>query len=141
MRYTFLFAVLHPCRAFRRPTQYSDIPDKNFRASASRWTMNVTIPPYILAPPLTIQPNFRLQCPITSTNSNSRSSSTLIIIRRIINRPRIIIKVTFPRNRRPLRQQRSFRPRIIDRIHPMVWLSPCLWFMGHHQPSPTSPLL
>lgn len=138
MRYIFLIAVLHPCRASRRPTQCSDI-DRNSRALASRWMMNVTIPQYILAPPLTIRPNFRLQYPITNTN-NSRSSNILTIIRRIINnnRPRIIIKVTFLRNRRPLRQRQSFRPRIIDRIHPMVWLSPCLWFMGHHRPSPTS---
>lgn len=137
MHYIFLIAVLHPCRASKRPTQCSDI-DRNSRALVSRWMMNVTILQYILAPPLTIQPNFRLQYPITSTNNNR--NSILIIIRRIINnnRLRIIIKVTFLRNRRPLRQRQSFRPRIIDRIHPIMWLSPCLWFMGHHQPS--SPL-
>lgn len=137
MRYIFLFAVPHPCRASRRPIQCSDIPDRNSRVLASRWMMNVTIPQYILAPPLTIRLNSRLQYLIT--NSNSRSSSILIIIRRTINNKlRIIIKVTFLRNRRPLRQRQSFHPRIIDRIHLMVWLSPCLWFTGHRQPS--SPL-
>lgn len=140
MRYIFLFAALHLCRASRRLTQCSDILDRNSKVLASRWMMNVTTLQYILAPPLTIRPSFRLQYPIMSTNSNRRNSSILIIHRTTNNRLRIIIKVTFLRNRHPLRQRQSFHLRIIDRIHLMVWLSPSLWFMEHHPPSPTSPL-
>lgn len=133
----FLLAVLHPCRASRRPTRCSDTPDRSSRVSASRWTMIVTTARYIPAPPVTIRPNS--QCPITS-NSSSRNSSILTIIRSTIrsSKPRrIIIKVISLRNRRPLRQQRSRRT--IDRIHPTVWLSPCpTWFTEHRQPSPAS---
>jgi len=141
----FLVAVLRLCQASRRLIQCSGIPDRSSRASASRWMKNATTTRCIRAPVATIQRNSRPQCPITS--SSSRNSSTRTIIRSITSNSQHRITVISLRNRRLPQQRRSHRPRITDKsttriigssIHPTGWLLPCLWFTGHHQPSPAS---
>jgi len=145
MSIAFLLAVLRPCQASRRPIRCSGIPDRSSRASASRWMKNATTTRCTRAPAVTIRRNSRPQCPITS--SSSRNNSIRITIRSITSNNRHRTTVISPRNRRPPQQRRSHRPRITDKsttriiessIRHTEWPLPCLWFTGHHRPSPAS---